>query len=223
MMTLKEWLEAKGMNVVDFADAIGLDHTGVYRAIAGDRLPSLESAFAIEHFTRGRVKAESFLRMIAGRVHRDSGVAKRARASTANAEPEPSLFSGESVKLRRAEKRGGRPKQPDGRDLFGHKKPDWNQEARPQAAIVEYVRWVAPQIVIFHVPNGGWRSKAEAARFKWIGVLAGVFDLVLILPDGRSAYWEAKRPKGRPVERRPEEVSGRSRSARPHPRRGPLH
>lgn len=63
MMTLREWLEAKQMTVVDFADAIGLDHTGVYRAIAGDRLPSLESAFAIEHFTRGRVKAESFLRM----------------------------------------------------------------------------------------------------------------------------------------------------------------
>ena len=100
------------------------------------------------------------------------------------------------MKLKKAEKRGGRPKQPDGRDLFGHKKPDWNQEARPQAAIVSYVRWVAPHIIIFHVPNGGWRSKAEAARFKWIGVLAGVFDLVLILPDGRSAYWEAKRPKG---------------------------
>lgn len=63
MMTLKEWLDAKGMNVVDFADAIGLDHTGVYRSIQGSRLPSIEFAFAIEHFTRGKVKAESFLRM----------------------------------------------------------------------------------------------------------------------------------------------------------------
>jgi hypothetical protein len=74
---------------------------------------------------------------------------------------------------------------------------DGNAEARRQAAIVEYVRWVAPQVVIFAVPNGGLRSKSEAARLKWTGVLAGVLDLVLVLPEGRSAYWETKTPKGR--------------------------
>ena len=73
---------------------------------------------------------------------------------------------------------------------------DYNAEARPQAAIVEYVRWVRPDICIFHVPNGGLRSKSEAARLKWMGVLPGVYDLVLILPWGRSAYWETKTSSG---------------------------
>ena len=83
------------------------------------------------------------------------------------------------------------------RDLFGPSPRDSNAEARRQAAIVEYVRWVAPQLVIFAVPNGGLRSKPEAARLKWTGVLAGVLDLVLVLPEGRSAYWETKTPRGR--------------------------
>jgi hypothetical protein len=84
------------------------------------------------------------------------------------------------------------------RDLFGVKlKPprDKNAEARRQAAIVEFVRWVAPQIVIWHVPNGGYRTKAEAGRLKWIGVLKGVLDLTLMLPEGRTAYWETKTPR----------------------------
>ena len=42
--------------------------------------------------------------------------------------------------------------------------PDRNGEARIQAAIVEWVRAIAPDVLIFAVPNGGLRSKAEAAR-----------------------------------------------------------
>jgi hypothetical protein len=78
------------------------------------------------------------------------------------------------------------------RDLFGRAKRDNNSEAREQAAMVEYVRWVKPEILIFHVANGGLRSKTEAARLKWMGVLAGVPDLILILPKGRCAFWEVK-------------------------------
>jgi hypothetical protein len=74
---------------------------------------------------------------------------------------------------------------------------DLNSEARIQAAVVAFVRTVAPEILIWHCPNGGWRSKPEAARLRWVGTLAGVLDLQLALPDGRSAFWETKTPKGR--------------------------
>lgn len=74
---------------------------------------------------------------------------------------------------------------------------DRNAEAKRQASIVEYVRTVAPQVLIWAVPNGGLRSKSEAARLKWTGVLAGVPDLTLALPNGRCAFWEVKTPRGR--------------------------
>jgi hypothetical protein len=72
-----------------------------------------------------------------------------------------------------------------------------NAEARIQAAIVEWVRLVAPGVLIFAVPNGGLRSKAEAARLKWTGVLAGVPDLVMIAPGGRAFFLETKTATGR--------------------------
>lgn len=39
---------------------------------------------------------------------------------------------------------------------------------------------LAPNVVYFHVPNGGSRSAVEGARFKAIGVKAGVPDLVFL-------------------------------------------
>jgi hypothetical protein len=74
---------------------------------------------------------------------------------------------------------------------------DRNAEGRRQIAIVEFLRWVAPQCIVFHPANGGWRTPAEAARFKAMGALAGVLDLVLVLPQGRCAFWEIKTDSGR--------------------------
>jgi hypothetical protein len=74
---------------------------------------------------------------------------------------------------------------------------DLNAEARIQAAIVEWVRTVAPGVLIFAVPNGGLRSKAEAARLKWTDVLAGIPDLVVIAPGGKVHFLEIKTPTGR--------------------------
>jgi VRR-NUC domain len=91
-----------------------------------------------------------------------------------------------------------RPPAPQ-RDLLGPRR-DYNAEARVVAGVVDYVRWVAPEVLIFHVANGGLRSKPEAARLKWMGVLAGVPDLILVLPAGRTAFWEVKTPKGGPSE-----------------------
>lgn len=73
---------------------------------------------------------------------------------------------------------------------------DGNAEARAQAAIVEWVRTVAPDLIIFHVPNGGRRSPAEAARLKWTGVLPGVPDLAILARDGRIFFLEVKAPGG---------------------------
>lgn len=72
-----------------------------------------------------------------------------------------------------------------------------NGEAKIQASVVAWVRLVAPQVICFSVPNGGLRTKAEAALLRWTGTLAGVPDLILVLPGGRCAFWEVKAPDGR--------------------------
>jgi hypothetical protein len=73
---------------------------------------------------------------------------------------------------------------------------DLNLEARPQAAVFEWIRWAAPQVFAFHPANGGWRSAREAARFRWIGLVAGVPDIVIIAPGARVHFIEMKAPGG---------------------------
>lgn len=75
---------------------------------------------------------------------------------------------------------------------------DLNAEARIQASIVAWIRAVAPGVLAFAVPNGGLRTKAEAARMKWTGVVAGVPDLVVIAPGARACFLEVKTSAGRP-------------------------
>jgi hypothetical protein len=52
---------------------------------------------------------------------------------------------------------------------------------------------------LFHVPNGGHRSKATAGRLKAAGVKAGVPDLLLLVPRGsyHGMACELKIPGGR--------------------------
>ena len=73
---------------------------------------------------------------------------------------------------------------------------DRNAEARIQAVIVEWIRVVGRDLVVFHPPNGGLRNKAKAARLKWIGTLAGVPDLVVLGRDGQCWLIEVKAPGG---------------------------
>lgn len=49
---------------------------------------------------------------------------------------------------------------------------NWNMNRYPE------LRW------LFHVPNGGSRNRAEAVKFKQMGVKAGVSDLCLPYPKG---------------------------------------
>lgn len=50
--------------------------------------------------------------------------------------------------------------------------------------------------LIYHVPNGGYRTKPEAAKLKAMGVKPGVFDLVLPAPRRpyHGLYLEMKKP-----------------------------
>ena len=55
------------------------------------------------------------------------------------------------------------------------------------------VRWFDLQFsvlswALFHVPNGGFRNRHEAARFKAMGVRSGVPDLLLLIPCRKYNY-----------------------------------
>ena len=75
-------------------------------------------------------------------------------------------------------------------------------EEQEQAAVFQWRDIMLPQKPelkwLIHIPNGGYRSKSEAVRFKRIGVRAGVADL--FLPVARKGYhglWiEMKRQHG---------------------------
>jgi hypothetical protein len=70
-------------------------------------------------------------------------------------------------------------------------------EIRLHAAAVRYLRTVCPDCITLHIANGGKRSKETARLMKALGVLPGVFDLLLICPDGRHMWLEAKADAGK--------------------------
>src|SRR5262245_6562568 len=71
------------------------------------------------------------------------------------------------------------------------------EEDAIQRAVFNHLRYRgAPNIVAFHVPNGGKRSRLEAAIMKGLGVVAGVPDIVII-KDGQVFMPELKTAKGR--------------------------
>lgn len=76
------------------------------------------------------------------------------------------------------------------------------RESEEQRALFEWAAWSMgkwPELaMLFHIPNGGKRGKAEAGRLKAEGVSAGVPDLCLPVPRGgyHGLYIELKRIKG---------------------------
>ena len=63
-------------------------------------------------------------------------------------------------------------------------------------AIVEYLRIVLPGALVWHTPNGGNRSKREAAELKRMGVLAGILDLTILTHEGELFFLEVKDGRG---------------------------
>ncbi len=55
-------------------------------------------------------------------------------------------------------------------------------------SVIEWLEWQKPNCLWFHPYNSGYRTKAEAGIGKALGVLAGVADLVFVLPGGRVGF-----------------------------------
>lgn len=58
-------------------------------------------------------------------------------------------------------------------------------EASLQISCVKWFRLQYPDIgfLLFSVPNGGFRNAIEASNLKRQGVVSGVSDLILLIPD----------------------------------------
>lgn len=54
-----------------------------------------------------------------------------------------------------------------------------------------------PRGLIFSVPNGGTRNIREAMTMKATGLLSGVSDLIVFLPNGKMLFVELKLQNGR--------------------------
>lgn len=77
------------------------------------------------------------------------------------------------------------------------------REANEQEALFRWAEWAGhtyPELrLLFHVPNGGTRNRAEAAHLKRQGVKPGVPDLCLPVARGgfHGLYIELKAERGR--------------------------
>jgi hypothetical protein len=70
-------------------------------------------------------------------------------------------------------------------------------EAQLQRQVMAHVdARSAPGTLVWHTPNGGWRSRIEAAIMKALGVRPGIPDL-LALKAGRLCAIELKAPGGK--------------------------
>src|SRR3990167_6123406 len=71
-----------------------------------------------------------------------------------------------------------------------------NDEERLQRAVVQLLMLAYPDLRWRAIPNGEYRSPRTAGRLKAMGVQAGVADLHITLPRGRTAWIELKSAKG---------------------------
>lgn len=65
-------------------------------------------------------------------------------------------------------------------------------EDQLQIDIVQFLRLALPKLLFFHVANQRKTSPRRGALLKKMGVMAGVPDLVFILPQGRVGFIELK-------------------------------
>lgn len=70
------------------------------------------------------------------------------------------------------------------------------EEVIHKTVVLHLLARAYPDVFFWHTPNGGKRHVAEAVKFKAMGVVAGVPDL-LILKGGTLYALELKAPGGR--------------------------
>ena len=70
-------------------------------------------------------------------------------------------------------------------------------EASIQKAIVEYLRAVLPHAIVAAIPNGSQRTASGRPANAVAGLLPGMPDLIVLLPRGRTVFFEVKAAKGR--------------------------
>ena len=70
-------------------------------------------------------------------------------------------------------------------------------EEETHAAIVQALRIAFPKCLVAHVPNGEKRDFGTAVKLKHLGVVAGMPDLVVALPNRKVAWIEVKAAGGR--------------------------
>ena len=76
------------------------------------------------------------------------------------------------------------------------------KEHHLQQAVVQLLRFNAvPDLIWYAASNAGKRSPRTAAFMKRMGMLVGVADLSIVVPNGRACFLELKRP-GKSIELR---------------------
>lgn len=70
-------------------------------------------------------------------------------------------------------------------------------EDKLQKAIVDYLRVILPpKHIVFAVPNGSYRTPAEAGILRATGTVAGIPDLCILAPGGIARFIEVKADGG---------------------------
>lgn len=80
----------------------------------------------------------------------------------------------------------------------GKEAPYKGKEDNFQIAAAKFLNVTYPDLLWFHCPNGGSRNKFEAYKFKSMGVLPGVSDVIILKPNQKFSglIIELKAAKG---------------------------
>lgn len=83
--------------------------------------------------------------------------------------------------------------------ILGKDEPYQGYEDDLQRACANYMSYQHSRVLSYHVPNGGKRNGREAVKFKQMGVIPGIPDLIIDHPVGGypGLRVELKAKKGR--------------------------